>query len=120
MGNTEFFKQAADLDKDFKWSDIFSEMTKDHTEKQKEKILVSGCKSYMPSESTMLKEWQRPFMFFKFGVIGLVFVILLLLAMSQVWANSFFPLLMFVPAFVVPVTILIFMWEMNVWSYVKI
>lgn len=114
MGNTEFFKQAADLDKDFKWSDIFSEMTKDHTEKQKEKILVSGCKSYMPSESTMLKEWQRPFMFFKFGVIGLVFVTLMNFAFNLVPAASILTMLIIVPAFVVPMTVLIFMWEMNV------
>ena len=50
-GNTEFFRQTADLKTNFKWREIFSEMFKNHTDEQKEKILVSGCKEFMPSEA---------------------------------------------------------------------
>lgn len=114
MGNTEFFRQASDLQTNFKWKEIFAEVGKQHTDEQKDKLLISGCKTFMPNEGNMLKEWQRPFMFFKFGIIGLIFVALLSVATIWVQAASFYPLLLVVPAFLMPLTILIFFWEMNV------
>lgn len=114
MGNTEFYRQTTDLQANFKWSEIFSDITKPKTDEQKDKLLASGCKTYMPREADMLKEWQKPFLFFRFGAIGLIFVLVLILCMRWVWATSFFPLLMMVPAFVIPMTVLIFIWEMNV------
>lgn len=115
MGNTEFFRQTADLKTNFKWREIFSEMTKNHTDEQKDKILVSGCKEFMPSEAKMLKEWQRPYMFFRFGVCVLIFVIMLRLACIPFpTAPTFLALLITVPACIGPMTILIFLWEMNV------
>lgn len=33
MGNTEFFRQTTDLKRDFKWSEIFSEVKKAHAPK---------------------------------------------------------------------------------------
>ncbi len=114
MGNTEFYRQTTDLQTNFKWSEIFSDVTKPRTDEQKDKLLASGCKTYMPRESDMLKEWQKPFLFFRFGVVGLIFVLALILCMRWVAAISFFPMLMMVPAFVIPVTVLIFVWEMNV------
>lgn len=114
MGNTEFFRETTDLQKDFKWSEIFSEMTKNHSEEQKDRVLVSGCKTYMPSESRMLKEWQKPFLFFRFGVIGFIFVAILAILNIYSGAVAFYPMYMVSSAFVVPVTILILIWEMNV------
>lgn len=114
MGKTEFYQQATDLQTNFKWSEIFSDMTKPRTDAQKDNLLAAGCKTYMPSEANMLREWQKPFLFYRFGVVGLIFLAVLLLCMRWVKAYSFFPLLMFVPAFIVPLTVLIFIWEMNV------
>lgn len=114
MGNTEFFRQTADLKTNFKWRDIFSEMFKNHTDEQKDKILVSGCKEFMPSEAMMLKEWQRPYMFFRFGFIGLIFVLIMSLMVTLVPAAAFFPMLMTASPFIMPITILLFFWEMNI------
>ena len=49
MGNTEFFRQTTDLKRDFKWRDIFSEVKKPHTKVQKDKLLASGCETFMPT-----------------------------------------------------------------------
>lgn len=114
MGNTEFFRQTADLKTNFKWREIFSEMFKNHTDEQKEKILVSGCREFMPSEARMLKEWQRPYMFFRFGVVGLIFFAIMVLAFFLTGAYAFWAMLLVAPAFIMPVTILLFFWEMNV------
>ena len=115
MGNTEFFRQTTDLKRDFKWSEIFSEVKKVHTKEQKDKLLVSGCETYMPTESTMLKEWEKPWLFAKFGVIGLLFCILMVFMVYFIAADySLLAMLIVVPAFVMPLTILLFFWEMNV------
>lgn len=115
MGNTEFYRQTADLQKDFKWSDIFSEVTAPHTKVQRDKLLVSGCETYMPKEKDMLKEWNKPWLFARFGVLGIIFVALMLLLVYFIAAAyALYAMLIVVPAFVMPVTVLLFFWEMNV------
>ena len=115
MGNTEFFRQTTDLQRNFKWSDIFSEVRKPHTNAQKDKLIVSGCESYMPSENNMLREWEKPWLFAKFGLIGLAFCIAITFMVYFIAsAYSLIALLIVVPAFVMPLTILLFFWEMNV------
>lgn len=115
MGNTEFFRQTTDLKRDFKWRDIFSEVKKPHTKVQKDKLLASGCETFMPTEGTMLKEWEKPWLFARFGVIGLLFCILMTFMVYFIAAAySLLAMLIVVPAFVMPLTILIFFWEMNV------
>lgn len=115
MGNTEFYRQTADLQKDFKWGEIFSEVTAPHTKVQKDKLLVSGCETYMPKEKDMLKEWNKPWLFARFGITGTLFVALMLLLVYFIAsAYALYAMLLVVPAFVMPVTILLFFWEMNV------
>lgn len=115
MGNTEFFRQTSDLQRNFKWRDIFSEVRKTHTNAQKDKLIVSGCESYMPSENNMLGEWEKPWLFAKFGLIGLAFCIAITFMVYFIAsAYSLIALLIVVPAFVMPLTILLFFWEMNV------
>lgn len=115
MGNTEFYRQTANLQKDFKWHEIFSELTAPHTKQQRDKLLVSGCETYMPKEKDMLKEWNKPWLFARFGVVGIIFVALMLFFVYFIAAAySLIAMLIVVPAFVMPVTVLLFFWEMNV------
>lgn len=115
MGNTEFYRQTANLQKDFKWRELFSEVTARHTNVQKDKLLVSGCETYMPKEKDMLKEWNKPWLFARFGALGILFVALMLLFVYFIAAaSSLVAMLIVVPAFVMPVTVLLFFWEMNV------
>ncbi len=114
MGNTEFYRQSSDLKKDFKWGEIFSEVFSSHTQEQKERILVSGCKAYMPKESNMLKEWTKPWMFARFGLVGIIFCALIIWVTNVVGTYATMAMQVVVPAFIMPVTILVFFWEMNI------
>ncbi len=114
MGYTEFYRQSSDLKKDFKWGEVFSEVFSSHTQEQKEKILVSGCKAYMPKESNMLSQWTKPWMFARFGLIGVIFCALIIWVTNTVGTYATMAMQVVVPAFIMPVTILIFMWEMNI------
>lgn len=115
MANTEFYRETTDLNQNFKWTTIFNETFKRHTQKQKDNLIVSGCESFMPSEATMLDEWTKPWLYARFGIWGIVFSALMLWMFKHVAASySVIVLLMVVPAFVTPVTMLLFIYEMNV------
>lgn len=114
MGNTEFYKEASNLEKNFKWSDIFSDVFKPHSQKDKDKLVVSGCTTFMPSENTMLKEWTKPWLFARFALAGVLLVVLLYAFQYIALSYAILSTLMYVPAFIAPVTILLFFWEMNI------
>ncbi len=114
MGNTEFFRETQNIQKNFKWSEIFSEVTKSHEQTHRDKLLVSGCTAYMPSTATMLKEWTKPWLFARFGLIGLAFCVLLYFITNVTSAASTYAMLVVAPAFIVPVSVMLFFWEMNI------
>lgn len=114
MGNTEFYKETSNLEKNFKWGDIFSDVSKPHTQEDRDKLIVSGCTSYMPTEATMLKEWRKPWLFARFFLVGVVLVALMYGFQYIALSDAIIAMLMFVPAFIAPITILLFFWEMNI------
>ncbi len=114
MGNTEFYQNTSNLKKDFRWSDIFSDVTKPHTQEDKDKLLVSGCTTYMPTEASMLKDWTKPWLFARFALVGVLLVVLMYVFQYIALSYAIIAMLMFVPAFIAPITILLFFWEMNI------
>lgn len=74
--NKTFFYKAANLQEEFSWKDIFSEALQPHTKEQRGKLLVRGITGYVPSTSGMLDEWQKPWLFVRFGGIGLFLAVL--------------------------------------------
>lgn len=114
MGNTEFYKEASNLEKNFKWSDIFSDVMKPHSQKDKDKLIVSGCTTFMPPENAMLKEWTKPWLFARFALAGVLLVVLLYVFQYIALSFAILSTMMYVPAFIAPVTILLFFWEMNI------
>ncbi len=112
MSNRTFFKQV----KEGKMSlgDIFSEVSRKHSPKETAKVLISGTELTTPSEAEMLSGWQKPFLFARFFV-GFLAVILLTYFLGTVLAYdaAFFLLMVEIP-FLVPLTLLLLVWEMNV------
>ncbi len=129
--NKTFFYKASNLSEDFSWKDIFSEALKPHTKEQRGQVLTRGIAGHVPAASQMLDEWQKPWLFLRFGVIGL------LLSILSVWIwNTFavtwtvdgkmigfhgldFAVYMIV-AFFPLLAIVIFFWELNIPGTVSI
>lgn len=112
MSNRTFFKQVKEGNMSL--GDIFSEVGKKHSPKETAKVLISGTELTTPSEAEMLSGWQKPFLFARFFV-GYLAVILLTCLLGSVLAyNGAFFLLMVEIPFLVPLTLLLLVWEMNV------
>lgn len=112
--NTVFFDKASDLSKDFSWKDIFSDTFKPHTKEQRAKLLVKGIGNNVPLPGQMLKQWQKPWLFFWVGIVGIVLSILTLASWNIFSGSGMGVMLFILPSFVMPLTALIFFWEMEI------
>lgn len=123
--NKTFFYKASNLSEDFSWKDIFSEVLQPHTKEQRGQVLIRGVTGNVPAASRMLDEWQKPWLFLQFGVIGLFLSIL------AVWIWNTFALtwtvdgeiismrgidfaVYMIVAFFPLLAIVIFFWELNI------
>lgn len=111
-GNTEFYRKAAASTLTLK--DVFSDVFKHHNKKDGERMFMAGTSLTTPSESEMLSEWRKPWLFAWAGGIGLIFIILMsVIALSGAEIFALVPLV-FVGATVIPMAVLLFFWEMNI------
>lgn len=112
MGNRTFFKEA----KEGRMSlgDIFSDVTRKHTQEEVDKVFIGGTKFTTPSEAEMLSGWTKPFLFARFFCICLLggFVLWFLRSSLQYVGASY--ILMTMIPFVVPVSMLLLIWEMHI------
>ena len=111
-GNTTFFIKAAE--QKITWKDIFSDVFKKHSREDGERLFVAGTALSTPHEGQMLSQWRKPWLFARVGLFGLAFLlIMLVLVQSGGEVFAYIPL-MFVGAVLVPFTILLLLWEMNI------
>lgn len=121
MANTEFVKQAAGNETAIKWKDIFSDYRKPHTKADFDQLMLSGSSLVKYRESEMFQHWQKPWLFWRFLMIGLAAIAALyaaegiVISMNGVCTYSAFNLLVLViPPMVPPIALMIFFWELNV------
>lgn len=114
--NTTFFEKASNLSRDFKWKDIFSDVFKPHTREERSRLLSRGIGNHIPAPAHMLQQWQKPWLFVWAGIIGLVVSI----TATALWntgvtngITAMLLILLIVPAFVVPLAVVVFFWEMD-------
>lgn len=101
-----------ELKKKFKWSEVLSGFTASKSRKEKELAMMAGMPGHVPYESEMVREWQAPFLFYRFFIYGLVLTILIFLC-SYLYGVGNAMLVGLVPFFI-PLTILILIWELNI------
>lgn len=94
--------------------DLFSDVFKKHTQEEKDELFVCGTSKTTPKESEMITEWPHPWLFSRvFLMFAVVFAGLYFMVMKLGNTNSV-PGSMFVGALLIPLTVMIFFWEMNV------
>ena len=111
MNNHAFFRkiQKGSLS----LGDIFSDVGKKHSGRDTAKVLISGTELTTPTEADMLSTWQKPFLFARFFLGYLVFL-LLCWALGYFIAPTGYYLLMLGLPFLMPMTLLLLVWEMNI------
>lgn len=109
-GNTEFFGKVS-MDT-LSFQDIFTDVFKHHSIKEGETLFLAGTLETTPKESEMLSQWKKPWLFARVFLIGL------LLTVAFYWLSKSTSTAIagyyFVAASFVPITVLIFFWEMNI------
>ncbi len=112
MGNRTFFKEAKEGRMTL--GDIFSDVLRKHTQEEVDKVFIGGTEFTTPSEEGMLSGWTKPFLFARFFFICLVGgAILWFLRTSLDYMGASFILMTMIP-FVVPVSMLLLIWEMHI------
>lgn len=111
--NRTFFKKVKNEGK-MSLGDIFSEVGRKHTKEDTARVFIAGTELTTPTKSEMLAGWQKPFLFARFfGICALV------LALCYVFGELFnhpggYYLMMIGIPMLVPITILLLAWEMNI------
>ena len=112
-GNTKFFQRAKESHVRFR--EIFSGTFKRHPAGTAGKIFAAGTPETTPTPDKMLAVWQRPWLYSRFLLVGIAFVIISLFTVTPVmWSFG---------SLVLPFAMLMFIWEMNIprdISFVKV
>jgi RsiW-degrading membrane proteinase PrsW (M82 family) len=111
-GNTTFFKKA--IRQNITWGDIFSDVFKHHSKQDSERLFLAGTTLTTPSESQMLSEWRKPWLFARIGLFGLVFIVIMYVMVLNGGALYAMTPLVFIGAIITPAAVLLLMWEMNI------
>ena len=110
--NKTFFADARDGKMTL--GDIFSDVFKRHSAEETARVLSAGTAVTTPREPEMLSNWQKPFLFARFFLgYGLMLVLAYLMGSLLGHEAGYYLLLVGIP-FLVPVTLLLMVWEMNV------
>lgn len=120
MGNTQFFVEAAKEHSTITWKDVFSESFVKHNKADVEYALQTGTLARQVPESHMLDTWNRPWLWWPAakGGIGLIVLLYgvyfaLVNAVGGI-SMSFGNMMMIIPPLIIPMVIMIFMWELNI------
>jgi|AGTN01.3.fsa_nt_gi Predicted membrane protein len=111
-GNTEFYNKVQTSSLSLK--DVFSDVFKKHQKHDGEKLFVAGTSYTTPSETQMLQEWRKPWLFMRILGVGLLLILLLYIIESLGYGVYTAVLQIFSEAAVIPLAVLLFYWEMNI------
>ena len=112
--NTTFFQKASENKRSIRWGDIFSDVWKKHRKDQRTALLTKGMGSHIPAPNRMLSDWQKPWLFARVLIAGLVLSVLIGISCVIFPGYGMLLMLCLLPAFVVPLSVMLFYWEMNI------
>lgn len=112
--NTTFFQKASENKRSISWGDIFSDVWKKHRKDQRTALLTKGMGSHIPAPNRMLSDWQKPWLFARVLIAGLALSVLIGISCVIFPGYGMLLMLCLLPAFVVPLSVMLFYWEMNI------
>ncbi|QED47899.1 PrsW family glutamic-type intramembrane protease [Cytobacillus dafuensis] len=96
-----------------KFQNIFSRVFRKHSELEAERLFIVGTALTTPRIEEVKETWPKPWLFARVFLIALIAFLGLYLGVSLFGNINFIPGLIIVGAFAVPISTLIFFWEMN-------
>lgn len=109
--NKTFFAKGVSSGKTFNWKDLFSGVFQKHTKDDTDATFAAGLKGYIPSDDRLLEGWHKPWVFSRVLLYGIIaWLIISLFSSLAADIGS----ILLVPTAVVPISLVLFFWEMNV------
>lgn len=113
--NKTMFAKAMSNSQSFGWKSVFAGVFQKHSREQTDHQFAAGLTGHIPSGGHLLDGWQKPWLFSRFLLIGaIVWLVLGILLQARIFGGSEIALLVTIPAALVPLAFLLFMWEMNI------
>ncbi len=94
--------------------ELVSGVLKKHSLAEREELFVCGTEKTTPKESEMVADWPKPWLFSRIFLLFSIVFIGLLIVIVEFGNMNGVPGAMFVGAFTVPFSLVIFFWETNV------
>ena len=111
-GNTTIFVGATDQTLTIK--DLFKDTFKSPPANAADSLFAAGTALVTPTPDEMIRNWVRPWFYARVLIIGMIFNVLSYFMLSQLEHNGGLFLLMSFGSVVVPLSVLMFYWEMNI------
>lgn len=93
--------------------DLVVNVFKRHTLEERENTFICGTLQTAPKESDICSKWPKPWLYSRIFIL-FTFTFIALVALLRVFRNVLaFPGIIFIGAFIIPFTLLIFFWEVN-------
>lgn len=93
--------------------DLFAETFKKHTEEDLEKLFITGTSMTTPSMDDLIDTWPKPWLFMRVFVIVAIVYAGFYVGFGYFQNLNLLPGLIMVGSFLMPVSVLIFFWEVN-------
>jgi|GEM_PF-1295036 len=93
--------------------DLFSETFKKHTEEDAEKLFIVGTSSTTPTMDQLIDTWPKPWLFMRIFIIVAIGYFGFYLGFSLFQNLNLLPGLIMIGSFMVPLSLLVFFWEIN-------
>lgn len=93
--------------------DLFSETFKKHTEEDAEKLFIVGTSRTTPTMDELIDTWPRPWLFMRIFIIVAIVYGGFYLGFGYFQNLNLLPGLIIVGSFLMPISLLIFFWEIN-------
>lgn len=93
--------------------DLFSETFKKHTEEDAEKLFIVGTRTTTPTMDQLIDTWPKPWLFFRIFVIVAIGYLGFYFGFSLFQNLNLLPGLIMIGSFMVPLSLLVFFWEIN-------
>ncbi len=117
--NKTFFANVNSSSEAFKFSDIFKDTFRQHSKEDIKNVFSAGLDGNIPTKSSLLRGWQKPWIYirvFFFGTAAflLTWLIESILAVSGYSSYIIWGVYFMLPSLVVPFAITFFFYEMNI------
>lgn len=111
-GNTQFYNQAAQNKVNI--TDFFTNIFSSQPAGAGDRMFVSGTALTTPTPDRMLQEWNKPWLYARFLLFGLMFCLLCYFMFAVKGHPGGLYMLLSLGSLVVPLSVLIFYWEINI------